>query len=168
MNMITMNSTKAVKCAHCGADFSKPISLIDFEKKAGRKQHFCSLSCINDYNIALADTIEQELKHFKHVLSLVDENPEKIKTSIDIDVLYLRTIWDNQRGRCVYSNVPLVLPTGITDSDDILYAATIDRINPSVGFIKGNITFISVAMSFMKENISHEKTLKLVKLIKTN
>ena len=164
---LMINKSKIVYCAHCGTSFTKSTVAIDQEKKTQR-QHFCSLSCVNDYNIALVESIEKELKAFNHILSLVDENPEKIKTSSDIDVLYLRTVLDNQNGKCIYSRIPLVLPTVGAETEDVLYTAVIDKINPTVGYVKGNIQFISVAMSYIKRDLSHEKTLKLVKLIKTN
>ncbi len=167
MNMM-MKHSKTVQCAHCGTSFTKPVLLIENEKKINRQHHFCSLSCVNDYNITLLEVLEKELKSFKYILSLVDENPEKIKTSTDIDVLYLRTIWDNQYGKCIYSKVSLILPTTNAEVEDVLSTAVIDKINPSVDYIKGNIQFISVAMSYIKRDLSHEKTLKLVKLIKTS
>jgi len=164
---LTIKKTRLVQCAHCGTSFTKSIVAIDQEKKTQR-QHFCSLSCVNDYNIALVESIEKELRIFNHILSLVDENPEKVKTSSDIDVLYLRTILENQNGRCIYSKVPLVLPTAGAEAEDVLSTAVIDKINPTAGYVKGNIQFISVAMSYIKRDLSHEKTLKLVKLIKAN
>ena len=38
----------------------------------------------------------------------------------------------------------------------------------SLGYIKGNIQFISIAMNHMKNNMSHNETLELIEILKNN
>lgn len=166
---MSMKKTKPVHCAHCDTIFTKSIISIENDRKLSR-QHFCSLSCVNDYNIVLVESIEKELKAYKYILSTVITNPEKISSSNDIDILYLKTIWDNQGGKCVYSNALLVLPSEVInkETEDVLYIAVINKIDPLMGYVKGNIQFISIVMSYIKRDLSHDKTLELVKLIRTS
>lgn len=46
-----------------------------------------------------------------------------------------------------------------------IYTASLDRIDSSKGYEIGNIQFISTAINYMKNTMSHEDTLKLCKII---
>ena len=50
--------------------------------------------------------------------------------------------------------------------NDIRFTASLDRIDSSKDYIKGNIQFISLAMNYMKAQMSHEQTLELITTIK--
>ena len=46
-----------------------------------------------------------------------------------------------------------------------LYTASLDRIDSSKGYEIGNVQFISTAINYMKNTMSHEDTLKLCEII---
>jgi len=65
---------------------------------------------------------------------------------------------------CVYSKVQLIHPT--PGSNSHLYTASVDRIDSSLGYVKGNVQFISIAMNHMKANMSDEDMFKLLAILK--
>jgi hypothetical protein len=59
----------------------------------------------------------------------------------DLDVEYVRNLWDSQEGRCSVSNIKFDLnPSGTYQNKD---APSLDKIIPSDGYIKGNIRLVT-------------------------
>jgi len=84
--------------------------------------------------------------------------------SFDLSLQDLKDQWDKQKGLCVYSKVQLIHPT--PGSNSHLYTASVDRIDSSLGYVKGNVQFISIAMNHMKANMSDEDMFKLLAILK--
>lgn len=77
-------------------------------------------------------------------------------------------MWYNQKGRCFYSNIELILPKHGTRKVDHIHRASLDRIDSSKGYTKDNTRFVSTSINFMKNSLSHDDTIKLCKLIAKN
>lgn len=76
------------------------------------------------------------------------DNHRKIH-ELDFDIEYLKEVWDNQNGICPISNIRLILKTNKTKKEQLsICHASIDRIKPELGYIKGNIRFISVMANY--------------------
>jgi len=69
---------------------------------------------------------------------------------------------------CPYSGIELQLASHINTKIDPIYRASVDRIDSSKGYIKDNIQFVSTCINYMKNTLSHEKTIELCKLISKN
>lgn len=67
----------------------------------------------------------------------------------------LKELWEKQNGRCAYTNIELQLPIG-NNKPDIRYQASLDRIDSSKGYIKGNIQFVAAPINFMKSTMSDD------------
>jgi hypothetical protein len=69
----------------------------------------------------------------------------------------LQEIWDTQKGRCYYSNIELQCDKDIkkhrafTESP---YLLSIERLNPDIGYIKGNVVFCCHFINLMKSDWS--------------
>jgi dUTP pyrophosphatase len=73
----------------------------------------------------------------RHRLNAVKTKSKRGGTACDITVEYLLNQWDVQAGKCFYLKVPLVF--GVSS----LYGATIERLDSSLGYIKGNVVIAS-------------------------
>jgi hypothetical protein len=73
-------------------------------------------------------------------------------------------VWDLQAGKCVYTKVDLVLPTD-KGRNNTIYTASLDRIDSSLPYEKGNIQFISIGANYLKGSMSHEDMIVLCKII---
>ena len=52
-----------------------------------------------------------------------------------------------------------------TNHNNPIYTASLDRIDSSKGYVIGNVQFISTALNYMKNNMSHNDTIKLCNII---
>lgn len=77
---------------------------------------------------------------------------------LDIDCEYLYDLWINQNRKCVYSKRPL----------EILKTASVDRIDSSKGYIKGNVQWVHVDINRAKWELNSEQFVKLCKDVAEN
>lgn len=167
-----MRKRKKVKitCANCEREFEKDESEFKRNTSLGRK-NYCSQTCsakgnsknFGDkiFDITKCSKKRTEFSPFSYHLRAA----KRRSSAVDFDTPYLKEIWEKQEGICPYSKVKLVQPS-IRLENDIRFTASLDRIDSSKDYIKGNIQFISLAMNYMKAQMSHEQTLELIMTIK--
>lgn len=76
---------------------------------------------------------------------------------------YIQEILDKQNNKCAYSGYELD-----KDSDDKLYIPTIDRIDPTKGYVEGNICICSWAVNTMKMDLQLDEWKKLIEDLSKN
>jgi hypothetical protein len=163
-------------CDNCGVEFEKPQSEIIRNKKLGR-QNFCSRTCVglnnvknfgdrrNNYDISKhsgwkKDEFTKFRYHFRNIKS---RNKE-----VDITLEDLRDVWNAQKEKCPYLGINLILNSYGKIKKDPITSASVDRIDSSKGYVKGNIQWISRAVNFMKSDMSEDDLIKIFDLIVEN
>ena len=161
-------------CDNCGSEFQKPESEYKRNVKLGRK-NFCCRSCAATYsnqhrskdsfssNIAkYAGNQKDEYTPFRYTMRCVRRRDKEI----DIDLEYLKHVWEEQKGICPYTGLSLVLPT---DSNiktiHPTIRASLDRIDSSKGYVRGNVQFISTSINYLKSDMSDLETKRFLKQI---
>lgn len=162
-----------VKCESCGNLFQKENKEINRCKKRGIVGHYCSNSCVAKHRNSTRTKQYWEKQYAKHpTLKGLANNREDIyspfrpflnkgraslkKNGCDIDVEYLKKLWDEQRGKCPYTGVQMILPKNTLDHTTVksLKKASLDRIDSSQSYIKGNIEFVCMAVNLAKNNFT--------------
>jgi hypothetical protein len=162
-------------CDHCGNLEKKPTSEYNRNIKLNRK-NFCSRSCSftygkkvgkikpkPTYNISEhSGNKKDSYTPFRYTFRCA----QKRWKDFDLTLNDLKEQWELQKGICVYSKFNLELPKG-TKKIHYSIRASLDRIDSSKGYVKGNIQFVSTLINLMKSNISHCETLDFInKLVK--
>lgn len=165
-----------VICHTCGKLHDKPLAEYKRNIKLDRKM-FCSRTCAviygNKFSKRKKDNIikekgswkkdNEENSPFRSILRSIRQRYKEF----DITLEDLKEQWFLQNGYCVYSNIKLKLASYKIKVNSI-ERASLDRIDSSKGYIKGNIQFVSTSINYMKGQMSHEDTIKLINLIKNN
>ena len=83
------------------------------------------------------------------------------KRGLDFDITpeYLKTLYELQESKCYYSGIPF------TDSKDGLYSISIDRIDSSKGYVKGNVVLAASIINSMKNDLSLKEFLTVVRTL---
>jgi hypothetical protein len=68
----------------------------------------------------------------------------------EVDWKYLFDIWVEQNGLCAYSGVPL--NTEVNHPHKV----SLDRIDSSIGYVSGNLQFVSASVNRMKQEFDEE------------
>lgn len=91
-----------------------------------------------------------------HVLKSAGKRATMI---IDITMEYAWNLFIEQNRCCALSGISIII------SDDYTNTASIDRIDSSQGYIKGNIQWVHKDVNFMKRNYSMEYFINMCELI---
>jgi len=105
-----------------------------------------------------------ELSPFRETLKRCRSRDKEV--SIDLD--YLKEVWELQKGLCPYLKVPLVLPTTSKshDTSNPNRIASLDRIDSNLGYVPGNVQFISMTLNYAKNKFDDEVINDLFKTIR--
>ncbi len=165
-------------CDGCGEEAIKTSSEYKRNIDYG-KPNYCCGSCAAHYNkkgktrIPSQKQLEQlrkiqgnrrdEYTPFRYTFRCVKRRFEK---EMNIDLEYLKWLWEEQKGICPYSGLKLVLPEdNYTKDQDITTRASLDRIDSSKGYIKGNVQWVSTPINYMKSTMSDSQTKHFLKQI---
>lgn len=167
-------------CDYCGKEFSKPESEYKRNVKLGR-HNFCSRSCCGKHIGTLDKSLTHSLMNARNSIKKYSNNRgdkftpfrEIFRTiknrykEFNLDLPYLLELWDTQNGICPYTKLKLTLPTW-NNNPDIRYRASLDRIDSSKGYIKGNVQFVATPINYLKGTMSDEDTKSYLKEIATS
>ena len=165
------------KCENCGQDAVKTTSEYNRNVNSGKK-NFCCQSCATIYNnkhrdYEVSDKLLEHLKTirpnkrdeftpFRYTMKCVKQRTKEY----NIDLQYLKDLWESQQRICPYTNLQLVLPEeDYTKDQDITTRASLDRIDSNKGYVRGNVQFVSTPINYMKNTMSDRQTKEFLKRI---
>lgn len=133
------------KC-DCGNTISYPVNYL----KAGRRK---SCGCL-----ASGERIERPApkimyRFWDKFLRLANRR----NLAVTITAEYVQFIYEEQKGICKFSGIPISLPSNQEEARSGNYTASIDRIDSSKGYIEGNIQWVHKKINIMKQNMSDEE-----------
>lgn len=79
-----------------------------------------------------------------------------------IDEVFVKELWNTQKGNCFWFNVPMVLSIG----ENSLYKVSIDRIDSDKGYIKSNTVLCCIAANRAKNNVNNEEWKRFLTIIR--
>jgi hypothetical protein len=79
----------------------------------------------------------------------------------DLSFDYLLYLFDKQQGLCALSGEPLVLKTSPRGTPDYKYIISIDRIDNNIGYVEGNIQFVTTQVNVAKNSYSTQEFLEM-------
>ena len=175
--LITLN------CDFCGNKFQKPLTEYKRCQRLGRHS-YCSRECSakgdvltkksNPHKPASDKMIEHlkciwnnkrdEYTPFRYSLRCARTRFQEVNITLDD----LKELWEKQRGICPDTGFRLILPENSNVSHiDFFHRASLDRIDSTKGYVKGNIQFISTPINLMKQSQSDEAVKRFLKEIST-
>jgi hypothetical protein len=88
---------------------------------------------------------------------------KKRKTvEVFISIQHIKDIWEKQEGRCAYTKLPL------TSEAHQLNTVSLDRIDSSKDYVKGNIQLVCVPINRMKLDYPEDQFIHLCSLVAQN
>ena len=154
-----------IECSGCGQLFEKQTKYIKQSEKRGMK-HYCSLSCMSRHDGQRRlpgeswNKSEENKSHLQNICSnrkdeysdfkILYRSAKKRGKEFDLDLPYLKELWESQDGKCDITGVDL----NLSPSSNKNYQASLDRIDSSKGYIKGNVRYTSVSVNWLKSNFN--------------
>ena len=174
-----MKKTTIEKCASCGKEIVKLTTEINRQKKKGRTLFYCNLKCAgkNKKNIKHISQFHDNFKltryirqpddytKFRWYIKSIIKNSKKRSHTYDVDIEYLKELWESQNGICPFTGIKLILRTHNYKQERSPYQASLDRIDNSKGYIKGNIRFVSLMFNYAKNDFTDEQVIEFCNLV---
>lgn len=132
-------------CSACHKQFQK---LLKEYKRRSKKDPSCKFYCSKNCRNECSQT--DEYSPFRTFFFYAKKNARLKKINFDLDLIYIKELWETQNGKCVYSKVPMRLFPTTTKARGIPNAASLDRIDSSKGYVKGNVHFVCLSINYAK------------------
>ena len=112
---------------------------------------------------------ESKLKYYRSVKGICSrsfnhckDRVKKYKLDFDLDLEYLRSIYPTD-SKCPILGYVMKPSQGLLGGDD--YSPSLDRINPRLGYVKGNVEFVCSLANKMMSNASGKDLVRFSKWI---
>lgn len=144
------------KCTRCKEE--KPADLLTFSSHSQTKSglHPWCRSCHKEYS-----RIQRETNPFQITCSKAKNRAKEKGLPFDIDVTYLASIWT---GICPVLGIPIEIGKGERKSN--YDSASLDKINPLLGYTKGNVIWMSMRANLIKQNATSDEVQKVATWMK--
>ena len=168
-----MNTIKLI-CENCKVEFEREIKIYNYRQVKKKQLPFCNLSCstihrnkhtpkssfINNGKriTQYANNKHDEFSQFRYFISKCKSR----KKEYDLDLQYLKNLWETQHGICPYTGIKMNLPENTYSKTCNLKRASLDRIDSSLGYIKGNVEFVCLFINLAKNKYSKEKVIQFL------
>lgn len=159
----------------CGKSILKDGSEVRRNEKIGRA-NYCSSKCSGQVQAVHVSgysgsnsviSIRNYAGNAKDQFTGLREHLARAKSRLkecSITLQDLLDVWNKQEGICPYTGIKLIQPKD-AKNEIMMYKASLDRIDSTQGYIKGNVQFISATANLAKQSMSHDDMVIFCKLI---
>lgn len=112
------------------------------------------------YNLKENPTL---LNLLKSRMAAAKSRSKKKNILFNLDIEYLLNVYHNQKGKCYYSGIDLKIK--IESCNNNRNVISVDRINPELGYIKGNIVLCCDVFNTMKNNMNPNQFFEYIKIL---
>lgn len=167
-------------CDYCGGEGIKALSEYNRSIRLGRKNYCCrecaakgagqtrtgvsrkASDALIEHNKSICSNRGDEFTPFRYTLRSIKKRTKEV----NIDLQYLKDLWEFQKGICPYTGLSLTLPRESNlDEIELPYRASLDRIDSNLGYVEGNVQFVSTPINLMKSTMTDLETKQYLKLI---
>lgn len=162
-----------LECTSCGCTFEKAKKEVDRQRKKGREHFYCSLTCSGKESVNHLNTPERMSDPNRHIPVRTKDEYSDFREFIrrakrreklaDIDVVYLKELWDTQNGLCTITWVPLSFTTKNPN-----YMVSLDRIDSGKPYAKGNVRFVSLTVNHLKNKYPDDTIFEFFAIVRTS
>tara|TARA_R110000868_G_scaffold244259_1_gene500424 strand:- start:303 stop:857 length:555 start_codon:yes stop_codon:yes gene_type:complete len=179
--------TEILKCEVCNTRFERASKEVKRNKSLSRKI-YCGRKCLGlgnkdnlgehlsrgrPENLVATNRLDKH-SNFRWFMNVCRQRSKKTlhnkcntPKEMDIDLAFLLELWDQQGGICPISGMKMKLPsTGKNTKDPD--RASLDRIDNSEGYIKGNVRFISMMANFCRNDFTDEQVIDFCRKVISN
>ena len=94
----------------------------------------------------------------KDLLDKCKQRAKNKKISFDLDLEFLKNLWNEQDGKCAITNLPLELKSGDRQTEGTnAFVVSVDRIDSSLGYTKDNTQLVCFAVNQIKSNFTENQ-----------
>lgn len=169
--------TIRLKCDICGKRFDRRKAEVTRCRKRGLERNFCSRKCCGEGTKENRAKAVRVTAHLKANNRLDEFSPfrwhlrnvkQRKKRECNLTLEYLKELWDDQSGRCPYTGWELKNMRTMDYNDQLPLTpdrASLDRIDSSKGYIKGNVQFVALIAQHAKHTFAETDLISFCKSV---
>ena len=179
--MSKKSKVEYITCHTCGKVCGKRKNEIDRQKRNGRTEFYCNLSCrgkvghdhlehwTTNYDKYLlkgydrSDEYTPFKYYIKNIRSRIKQNPKYGESDIDLE--YLKQLYEEQNGKCPMTGIDLKMKTHSKDQFSDPQFASLDRIDNNKGYVKGNVRFVTYMYNIARNKFSDEEVIDFCRAV---
>jgi hypothetical protein len=166
-------------CLTCGKEFKRSRGEYNRRVRLNKLNFYCSQSCcakttknierlkLNKPNYPIWKHSNNQRDQYSKFRPIIKCALQRKKKEFDLTLEYLAELWESQNGICPFTGFSLELRTH-TECNNIklnIRTASLDRIDNSKGYVKGNVRFVSVMFNFARNAFSDNEVIEFAKAI---
>lgn len=162
------------KCSACGKTICKRKAEINRQIRNGRTKFYCNISCAGkdsckhlkqyhgkfNHNL-VADNALDEYSDFRWYIKRAKQRTKKAN---NLTCEYLKHLWEKQKGICPITGKHLRLRTHSNKADGP-YDASLDRIDNTKGYVRGNVRFVALIFNYARNTFSDNEVIDFCKAV---
>lgn len=145
-------------CSKCFV--SKPFGDFPVHRYTYDKLDSWCKSCRKEYRYEVKTSLDS---HVRAILSRAKD--DRRKPEVNVDLQYLIDLWYQQKGMCKLSGIKMEHQRKTRKHN--LYNASLDRIDSSLGYLKGNVQWVCWMVNRMKGENSIDQLVEICEKIIT-
>jgi len=171
-------------CDTCNKEFEKARKEYNRRIRLGKDKFYCGLSCAgkdpdnvkhivanrSDFPVweVTPRKTHDEYSIFRPVLKTIKQRVKDRPKDFNLTLEYLKEIWDEQEGKCLFTGFDLELRTYRSNRLLDIKSASLDRIDNSKGYVQGNVRWVSVMYNYARNTFSDEDVLEFAQAVIKN
>lgn len=154
-----------IKCFMCGKEKEITMARYRTKVKAGNRI-CCSKECANSCPRGKrVSSVQRDLQ--RALQNITTRIKRKGPIDCNIDLEYCLELYNKQKGLCYITNIPMIGRYS-TKENHSPYQISIDRIDSSKGYLKGNVCLVCLAVNYGKNSFTLEQIKQFFCDIKTH
>lgn len=85
---------------------------------------------------------------------------------MNLDLPYLKALWEEQKGICPYTKLPMILSPCRYQKEFKPDCASLDRIDITKGYVKGNVRFVCLSINYARNRFKESDFIDFLSKIK--
>ena len=163
-------------CPECEKKYLKDNREVNRNKRKGR-QSYCSRSCAGKNSVNHLQAYwttengerlrgysrKDEFSPYRYHL----KNARNRGHECDLDLAYLMGLWEGQGGKCALSGIGMNLSESTAKKNRSPIEASLDRVDSTKGYLKGNVQFVCYFINLGKSIFSNEEVTSFLEKLKS-
>ena len=151
-----------LKCNGCHEEMEMELTLYTQRNKTNNGVHYCCNACFQK--------CRKDRTPFGYFVDKGRQRSKQIGIECDLDNNFLKELWNRQKGICPYTGISMILPETKKEFCKCcsIEKASLDKIDPTKGYVKGNVEFVCQGINFAKHDYSKEDVLRFMEKIRNS
>ena len=155
------------RCSKCGE--VKPLDMFSPHPECAMQRRGVCKACASLFASNWNKVRRQSVHgYLVQTINTLRQRSKALGIGFDLDLPFLIELWESQGGMCALSKLPMEHRATKHERGAGPYSASVDRINPRLGYTKGNVRFLLFAVNTALNEWGDDIVIPIMKAVVEN